>query len=79
MLVDENTFGNPRDRAAALPARRLVLLARGFGCMIGYARMASLGFVGYLSQGVIESVDPWYALRSAVCVAVLALLAVKIG
>ena len=35
--------------------RGFVLLAVGFGCMIGYVRLVSLGFVGYLEQGVIES------------------------
>ena len=56
-------------------ARDAILLTVGFGCLVGYARMASLGFVGYLSNGVVESVDPWYVLRSATSLAVLALLA----
>lgn len=56
-------------------AREAILLAVGFGCLVGYARMASLGFVGYLSNGVVESVDPWYILRSVTSLAVLALLA----
>ena len=57
--------------------RDFALLAIGFGCMIGYSRMLSLGFVGYLSDGVIQSVDAWYALRSASCLGALALLAVN--
>ena len=55
--------------------RGYVLLAVGFGCLIGYTRMLSLGFVGYLSNGVIESVDVWYGLRSCACLVMLALLA----
>ena len=54
---------------------QLVLLVIGFGCMVGYSRMLSLGFVGYLSQGVYESSDAWYGLRMAVCLATLAVLA----
>ena len=55
--------------------RGFVLLAVGFGCMIGYVRLVSLGFVGYLEQGVIESVDPYYNLRSVVTVVLLVVLA----
>ena len=55
--------------------RGFVLLAVGFGCMIGYVRLVSLGFVGYLEQGVIESVDPYYSLRSVVTVVLLVVLA----
>ena len=55
--------------------RDFVLLAVGFGCMIGYVRLVSLGFVGYLEQGVIESVDPYYNVRSIVTLAALVLLA----
>ena len=54
---------------------QLVLLAIGFGCMVGYSRMLSLGFVGYLSQGVYESSDAWYGLRMAACLITLAVLA----
>ena len=54
---------------------KLSLLAVGFGCMVGYTRMLSLGFVGYLSQGVIESVDAWYVLRAASCLVTLTFLA----
>jgi len=64
---------------AAMPitagGRELVLLAVGFGCMVGYSRMLSLGFTGYLSDGVISSVDAWYGLRSCSCLGILALLA----
>ena len=55
--------------------RDFVLLAVGFGCMIGYVRLVSLGFVGYLEQGVIESVDPNYNLRSIVTLVALVILA----
>lgn len=56
-------------------ARELAFLAVGFGCLIGYTRMLSLGFVGYLSNGVIESVDVWYGLRSCACLVMLVVLA----
>ncbi len=55
--------------------RDIALLALGFGCMIGFARMCSLGFVGYLSYEVSSMLDPWYIMRSAVEVSVLVLLA----
>ena len=55
--------------------RDLVLMVIGFGCMIGFSRMASLGFVGYLSQGVYESSDAWYGLRSGACIVVLLIIA----
>lgn len=56
--------------------RKLVVLVIGFGCMMGYVRLVSLGFVGYLDQGTVESADPWYLLRS--CVTVAALVALSI-
>lgn len=46
-----------------MSVRDFVLLALGFGCLIAYSRMASLGFDGYLSGGVIETTDQWYAVR----------------
>ena len=55
--------------------RDFVLLAVGFGCMLGYVRLVSLGFVGYLEQGVVESVDPYFSLRSVVTLIALAVLA----
>ena len=57
--------------------RRWILLAIGFGCMVGYVRMTSLGFVGYLSQGVAQSTDPWYGLRAAATLASLGVLALS--
>ncbi len=56
-------------------ARNLALLAIGFGCMVGYSRMLTLGFVGYLSNGVFESTDLWYGLRSGATLAMFAVLA----
>lgn len=63
----------------AIQERRViehVMLAVGFGCMIGYVRLVSLGFVGYLEQGVIEPSDSWYLLRACVMLAALAVLAI---
>lgn len=57
--------------------REFVLLAIGFGCLIGYTRMLSLGFVGYLSDGVFQSSDIWYTLRFCTCLAALVLLALS--
>ena len=57
--------------------QRWILLAIGFGCMVGYVRMNSLGFVGYLSQNVVQSADPWYGLRAAATLATLAILALS--
>lgn len=56
--------------------RKLITLVIGFGCMIGYVRLVSLGFVGYLDQGTVESVDPWYLLRSCTTIAALVALAI---
>ena len=55
--------------------RDIALLAIGFGCMVGFARMCSLGFVGYLSYEVSSMFDPWYVLRSVVELISLAVLA----
>lgn len=55
--------------------REFVLLAVGFGCMVGFARMASLGFVGYFDRGVLESADTWYGLRAGASLFTLGLLA----
>ncbi len=56
-----------------LKRAEFALVALGLGCLAGYARMASVGFVGYLSPAGAPSVDPWYALRTAACLATLAL------
>lgn len=61
----------------SISVRRSIMLAFGFGCLVGYVRMVSLGFVGYFSAGVIESVDPWYELRSAITVIALVMLALS--
>lgn len=58
-----------------MSSRDFILIAVGFGCLIGYARMVSLGFVGYLDRGVVESVDSWYVLRSACGLLTLGVLA----
>lgn len=50
-------------------------MALGFGCMIGFARMCSLGFVGYLSYEVSSALDPWYALRTGCMLVTFAVLA----
>ena len=55
--------------------REGVLLAIGFGCVIGFARVCSLGFVGYLSYETTSSLDPWYVMRTGCELATLALLA----
>ena len=60
-----------------LKRAEFALVAMGLGCLAGYARMASVGFVGYLSPAGAPSVDPWYALRTAVCLAMFALLALN--
>lgn len=57
-------------------ARELVSLTVGFACMIAYVRLVSLGFVGYLEQGTVESVDPWYLLRTCATLVTLILLSV---
>lgn len=49
-----------------------VLLAVGFGCLIAYSRMLSLGFVGYLGQGFMASTDPHYLVRTVAGIVVLA-------
>lgn len=56
--------------------RKLVALAVGFGCMIGYVRLVSLGFVGYLEQGAVESADSWYLLRACAMLVALAALSI---
>lgn len=55
--------------------RQLVLLAVGFGCMLGFNRMCSLGFLSYQYVYATSSLDPWFGLRTAVQVALLAVLA----
>ena len=52
-------------------------MALGLGCLVGYARMASLGFVGYLAPADAPSVDSWYALSTAANVATLLLLSLN--
>ena len=76
--LTERTDKNEAVSAMPITAggRELALLAVGFGCMIGYSRMLSLGFTGFLSDGVISSVDTWYVLRSCICLGILALLAI---
>ena len=76
--LTERTDKNEAVSAMPITAggRELALLAVGFGCMIGYSRMLSLGFTGFLSDGVISSVDAWYVLRSCICLGILALLAI---
>lgn len=49
-----------------------MLLAVGFGCLIAYSRMLSLGFVGYLAQGFMASTDPHYLVRTVAGIVVLA-------
>lgn len=56
-------------------ARSLGILIVGFGCLIAFSRMLSLGFVGYFVQGVYSSTDAWYLLRTASAIAALAVLA----
>ena len=58
----------------SVDAGGFIALAVGFGCMLGYVRLASLGFVGYLEQGTVETTDPWYALRAFTMLAVLVAL-----
>lgn len=68
----------PIDKAAEpleLRVKDYVLLAVGFGCMIGFVRICSLGFVGYLTYEVSSSLDQWYALRTIFTLATFALLA----
>ena len=60
-----------------LTVRDFVILAVGFGCLIGFARMTSLGFIGYLNGSVVSSGDEWYGLRALVGLATLALLALN--
>lgn len=59
----------------ALNVREYVLLAVGYGCMVGFVRICSLGFVGYLTYEVSSSLDQWYVLRTVSTLATLALLA----
>ena len=47
----------------------------GFGCLIGFARICSLGYWGYLAFELSASLDVWYALRAGVEMAVFAALA----
>ena len=56
-------------------AREYVLLALGLGCTLGYVRMCSLGFVGYLTYEMSSSVDSWYVLRTVVELAGFVILA----
>lgn len=60
-----------------LDVRDFVIMAVGFGCLIGFARMTSLGFIGYLNGSVASSGDDWYGLRAAASLAMLAALALN--
>ena len=61
--------------ASGLDTRAFVLLALGFGCMIGYARLCSFGFVDSPVVGPSASDNPWYALRTAMELALLIAIA----
>lgn len=55
--------------------RDIVVLALGFGCLVAYVHMSSLGYAGYLKDSGFVSADVWGAVRSIATLAALALLA----
>ena len=55
--------------------RDVIMLIVGFGCLIGYTRMCSLGFAGYLADNTLGNGDPWYGLRTGTELLVLLVLA----
>lgn len=66
-----------QEQASAGPGglRRTVLLMLGFSGLIVCSRMFSLGFTGYLEQGILVSSDSWYVARTLSTIAVLLVLA----